>query len=159
MDTRESNRKGGDTTLLHRWSRQLRRGRTLLLALSVIAASSASAHALDLCMDGSVIKRFKAPSKNKCVPIQGVENAYFGGAMSGMACTSATGETLILNYTSHDWQALSGYQETGTCRAALPISPAGNAGVCGGTYTTTPGGSNHFWVFANFRYCSVDIPD
>ena len=144
------------------WSRRLRAGRVLLAALSLVAVGS-SAYAADVCMEytggGSIIlKRFKPPSKNKCAPVAGVENATYGGALSGMACTNAAGNSMTLQYTSHDWQGNTSYFESATCRVALPLPTNGNSGTCTGTYISTPGGSGRFLQDALFRFCNANVP-
>lgn len=135
----------------------------LLVALGLVAVSSAGARAVDLCLDfsgggGVALKRFKAPSRNKCVPIQGIDNESYPGALSGTGCTSATGDRLILHYTYHSFRT-TGYFESATCRLVLPIDSAID-GSCAGTYLTSPGtGQTYFSQSVTARFCSVDIPN
>jgi hypothetical protein len=161
MDFKETNWKRPRMALASRWTRLLR-GRILLVALGVVAVSSASAHARDVCIDfiggaGVVLKRFNPPSRNRCVPIQGFENRPGGGALSGMGCTNHAGTTLIMHYTFDDWGYSTGFSESATCRVTLPIDVA-NGGSCRGTYqTSTDTGQNHFRRPITTRYCIVDI--
>ena len=137
----------------------------LLLALALVAASAAAAHALDLCVDfyggGSVaFKNFKIPGKDKCAPAQGFENNYTptpvrpAGTISGMACLPSDFPRLILHYTS---SVGAGYFEVGSCRVTLPIPPEGKTGLCDGTYVLPPDSSG-YTEFATFRYCTVHVP-
>jgi hypothetical protein len=158
MDLEKSNQK---TPVGWWW--QLRRRRTLLLALGVVAATSVSAHALDLCMDFSgggsvVLKRFKVPGRNKCAPMQGFENVQYGGTvMSGMGCTNVAGDWLTFHYTSHNRHYPS-YFESAGCYVQLPVSPVGSSGTCYGTWILSPGDhTNNFGQDITLRYCNVDV--
>ncbi|MEW6271861.1 MAG: hypothetical protein AB1689_21470 [Thermodesulfobacteriota bacterium] len=146
-------------TLVSCGSRWARRGRVLLAALSVVLATSVGAQALDLCLDfdggGSwVLKRFKAPRKNRCASMQGYEPSS-GSGMTGMGCTDKYGYTLTLNYTSHN-PSYQAYLESATCKFGLPLPPGGKRGGCFGTYIT-PGGNGSFGQWATLRSCDVDI--
>jgi hypothetical protein len=163
MDSKGSTDKTLARTSAGRRSRRLRRGGMLLLALGLVAATGASAHARDVCMDYSgggnlVLKGLRVPPKNKCVAMQGFENLALGGTMSGMACTNAQGDGMMLHYTSHDHRVTTSYFESGTCRIRLPIQPGGNGSLCSGTYVVTPGGNGRFDQFAHFYYCDRNVP-
>ena len=74
----------------------------LLAALAIIAASVTSVEAVDVCMDytnggGFAFKRFRAPAKNTCAPLQAFDKVTSGFGFSATACTSSTGKWLILN--------------------------------------------------------------
>jgi hypothetical protein len=161
MDVEASNQK----TLVSLWSRRFGRGRMLVVALGVVAATSVSAHAVDLCMDYSgggswVLKRFKVPARTKCAPMQGFENKLYGaGAMSGMGCTNVVGDYLVLNYTSHN-VGYPSYLESATCQVHLPIPPGGtSSGWCYGTWFVSPPGdnANGFNQGVTLRYCNADL--
>jgi hypothetical protein len=150
-----SNRRGG--------SRRVRLARVLLVALSVVAATSVSAYARDMCMQGDygprwVLKRFKLPRPGKCAPLQGFEDSpNNSGAMSGMGCTNAGGNSLTLNYSAHNI-GYPTYFEAGTCRFELPIPPEGRRDGCWFTYVaggeTTYGSAQ--WT--TLSYCDdVDL--
>lgn len=162
MDGKEAKRNGLGTAVWRGWFRRLQ---PLLAVLAIVAASSVRAHAVvDVCMDysgggGLVFKRFKAPGKNKCAPLQGFQNALYGAGVATTACTASTGKVMILHYTSHNWGNSTKYFETATCRVILPITPTGNFESCSGTYLSTPGGPGGFAQYALFRTCNVDIPE
>jgi hypothetical protein len=135
-----------------------------MLVFGLVAATSVSAHALDLCMDlnsgeGWVLKNFKAPRKRKCAPMQGFENTlFYAAAMSGMGCTNIEGDHMTLHYSSHNVSYPS-YQENVTCHVDLPIPAAGTSWAeCVGTYLLTPPGDKAVRIkeVAHVRYCNVD---
>ena len=163
MELRTPNQETAGTMRGNAASRRLRRGRVLLAALGLVAASAASAYAADVCMTlsgggGAVFKRFKAPGRNKCAPIHGFENLGGGAVLSGSACTTPTGEVMILHYTAHDWRATTGYFESGTCRVLLPL-PSSEA-LCRGSYVLTPGiDGGQFNQTAILQYCDAPVPN
>lgn len=147
-----------------RWPRNLRRSRGLLLALGIAAAVGASpARAADLCVDlggggGFVLKRFRPPGRNRCVPTQGFERVQFSGAfLTGSACLQGEGRWMSLHYTLAKGGLSTGYLESATCRVALPIEPGGTGGSCAGMYVT-PGGQDRFYQAATLRPCDEDVP-
>lgn len=163
MSSERSNSAGPGT-----WASRARvrhRLNLLLAALAIVTASVARVHALDLSADytgggGFVLKRFKAPVKNKCAPLQAFENVKSGAGISATACTASTGRWMILHYTSHSWGGQTEYSETATCRVLLPIpADSGNLGRCDGSFVSSPGGAGGFAQSALFHFCSADIPE
>ena len=154
-----------EASLVRARSRARRAARGAMLGLALLVAGSATAHARDLCMDYSggghiVWKRAKLGGKNRCTSLQGVDASTGGGvALTGMACTSAEGQWVTLNYTAHDYRQNSSYFEAGTCRVFVPLGPSGYDGLCTGTFISTPGGTGRFSQYAHFSTCDVDVPN
>lgn len=140
-----------------RWAR-------LLLALGIaVAAWPSPARAADLCVDlggggGFVLKRFRPPGRDRCVPTQGFERVQFSGAfLTGSACLQGEGRWMSLHYTLAKGGLSSGYLESATCRVELPIPPGGKGGTCSGMYLT-PGGPDSFYQAATMRLCDEGVP-
>src|SRR5262245_8964285 len=108
----------------------------MTLALSAVHVANASAAGMCFRLEGSetVVVKSKVPGRNKCVPFNGVEVSAPGAALSGMSCTSVDGTTLVVHYTSHDFNPSSRSRfESGTCRFPLPMAPVGpQRGDCTG---------------------------
>lgn len=144
----------------------LRKSLILMMALALGGASASTAKAADLCFTyqnggGIVAKGFRLPRKNKCAPFSGVQLGVTApGAFSGVGCTSAAGDELILNYTLQDRNGgPAGYFEAGTCRIPVSLVPGSGVGGCSGTAISTPGGvAQHFVDVATIRFCNVDVP-
>jgi hypothetical protein len=150
---------------LQKRTRAVRRAsRGLILAVAVgVAAGAASARAADLCIDlagggGFVLKRFRPPGRNRCVPTQGFERVQYSGAfLTGSVCLDRSGKWMSLHYTLAKAGLVTGYLESATCRVDLPIPPVPNNGSCGGMYVS-PGASERFYQSATVRTCEVDVP-
>jgi hypothetical protein len=161
MESNESESRALTASPASRWPRNRRRGWTLLLALALAAASPV--RAADLCVDlsgggGFVLKRFRAPGRNRCAPTQGFERLKFSAAfLTGSACVQEEGRYLILHYTVAKAGIPTGYLESATCRVELPIPSAGRNGTCAGMYVI-PGNSDRFYQAATFRPCDEGVP-
>lgn len=137
----------------------------LLTGLALVATSASSARAVDMCMaytggGGLAFKRFKAPRKNTCAPLQAFEPATKGAGVSATACTTSSGRWMILHYSSHNWEGDAEYSESATCRVLLPIpATSGPLGRCDGSFSTSPGGQGGFAQSAVFQLCTADIPE
>lgn len=164
MKASESETRARAASPASRWARNRRRTWGLLLALGITTvAGASSARAADLCVDlsgggGFVLKRFRPPGRNRCVPTQGFERVEFSGAfLTGSACLQEEGRWMSLHYTVAKGGLFSGYVESATCRVELPIPPGGKNGTCAGMYFT-PGASDRFYQSAAFRPCDEDVP-
>lgn len=106
-------------------------------------------------------ENFRIPPVNKCKPFNGFENGGLGGMVTGTACTTANGGSLILQYSYNNYFASgfgdNNYWESGVCN--LPFQTYPNlplSGFCRGTVGTTAIGG--FTASANLTKCNVDVP-
>jgi hypothetical protein len=81
----------------------MKRVALLVITAVSVAISPPPVLATDLCIIGNggivaVGKSFTLPLKNKCKPINGVQDA---GLLAGTACVTADGKLLRLHFTSH----------------------------------------------------------
>jgi hypothetical protein len=137
--------------------------KTMLAALMLFAGALTPALAADLCWysngGGSmVVKDWRWPGKNKCVPFNGFEPVSLGGVFTGSACTDSTGWNTIVHYAFHSHSLNSSYFETGDCRIQLTNDRPSRGAQCYGTYIATPGGTGRFFDSATLHQCTVDVP-
>jgi len=138
-----------------------------MAALGFVCISGVTGHAADVCLSlsgggGTIVgENFRIPPVNKCKPFNGFENGGLGGMVTGTACTTANGGSLILQYSYNNYFALGfgddNYWESGVCN--LPFQTYPNlplSGICRGTVGTTAIGG--FTASANLTKCNVDVP-
>ena len=111
----------------------------LAVALALGAVHAATADAAGMCFryadsDTFTVKSPRVPRRNKCAPFNGVEISAPGAALSGMSCTSADGETLVVHFTVHDFSPTPRSRfDSATCRFQLPLPAYGpQQGECSG---------------------------
>jgi hypothetical protein len=144
----------------------MRTGFAVLFLLAVILAGAPpAAHAAgnDLCVtfdggccgEGLVGKDFGVlPARNKCKPIHGFHQPFFGVA-NGMACRSADGDTLYVQWV-HSNASLSGIAMW-HATLPVPIPSTGIGSLLSWTHGQEPNGQTN--VPFSVTYCEVPVPN